>query len=835
MKKKVGITLLFALVCSCLFAFAGCGGHEHSWDEGKITTPATCSAAGVKTYTCSCGETKTEPVAADPDAHVWNEGEITTPATCTEKGVKTFTCTLNPKHTRTEDVETDETAHPFPEEWQHDENKHWHLSTCGHAVKGEEAEHEWEVVRVLTEATCVRTGSQEVRCSVCGETKTEDTGTDPDNHPYASAWTGSEEGHYHAARCGHDVHSTPEEHTFDNGRVTKAADCGVAGETTYTCTVCKWTKTEPLPAAKEHTFDEEHWEYDVNGHWNLPTCAEGSNVDHSGVKGNYGAHTSPTGTCTVCGYTPVALSFEIANGNATVTGFAEGVDASAITALYIPDFYQDKPVTAIKAGTSSAPTFGQAATIESVSFPASLASIGNYAFADGTKIGVLDWRGTLEEYLGLKTGSSNSHPFSLGAEANIFGTDPFRSKLYIGGNLLTEADIPASAAAIPDYAFYRCADITKVTFTGNSALEKIGVRAFGYLDKITEIVVPDSVKKIGKGAFAICGSLQKMVLPFIGASSTESKDAETALFGYIFNLCEWGSAKVPDLSKVPLEGFYHTKQFFGSYAAQTRQFYTPVSLTSLTFTGGKLFMGALAGLKELTELKFSTDDLTAIPARCFEECEKVTSLDIGQNVLTIGDNAFYKMSALTSIDLGTKLTAIGRGAFNGCGLTEIRFPATLRTVGKNIGSTLSGNVFGKCAALKKVYAASIADWCKIEFSGTTRDNNPLNNGAALYADGNEVVDFVIPQEITKLSQCAFAGCTSIKSVKIGAQVTEIGIYCFDKMTDFTITFEDPANWEAAQASNSSKGDEVPASFLTGTVSGADYLAKYNLKYLRKKA
>lgn len=36
---------------------------EHSWDSGKVTTPATCTAKGVMTYTCTkCGETKTEDI-----------------------------------------------------------------------------------------------------------------------------------------------------------------------------------------------------------------------------------------------------------------------------------------------------------------------------------------------------------------------------------------------------------------------------------------------------------------------------------------------------------------------------------------------------------------------------------------------------------------------------------------------------------------------------------------------------------------------------------------------------------------------------------------------------
>ena len=40
--------------------------HEHVWGEGVVTTEPTC-VDGVKTYTCTCGETKTEPVAANED------------------------------------------------------------------------------------------------------------------------------------------------------------------------------------------------------------------------------------------------------------------------------------------------------------------------------------------------------------------------------------------------------------------------------------------------------------------------------------------------------------------------------------------------------------------------------------------------------------------------------------------------------------------------------------------------------------------------------------------------------------------------------------------------
>ena len=53
--------------------------ESHQWDDGKITTAATCTAAGEKTFTCTdCGRTKKETVSAT--GHSWSK-EWTSDAT----------------------------------------------------------------------------------------------------------------------------------------------------------------------------------------------------------------------------------------------------------------------------------------------------------------------------------------------------------------------------------------------------------------------------------------------------------------------------------------------------------------------------------------------------------------------------------------------------------------------------------------------------------------------------------------------------------------------------------------------------------------------------------
>ena len=67
--------------------------QKHTWNAGTITTAATCTTDGVKTYKCSvCNGKKTEAIPAT--GHTWDSGVVTTAATTTAEGVKTYTCSV---------------------------------------------------------------------------------------------------------------------------------------------------------------------------------------------------------------------------------------------------------------------------------------------------------------------------------------------------------------------------------------------------------------------------------------------------------------------------------------------------------------------------------------------------------------------------------------------------------------------------------------------------------------------------------------------------------------------------------------------------------------------
>ena len=75
-----------------------CTDHTHAFGDWEETTPATCTADGVETRSCACGETETRAIPAT--GHTFGDWTVTTPATCTADGVETRTCACGETETR---------------------------------------------------------------------------------------------------------------------------------------------------------------------------------------------------------------------------------------------------------------------------------------------------------------------------------------------------------------------------------------------------------------------------------------------------------------------------------------------------------------------------------------------------------------------------------------------------------------------------------------------------------------------------------------------------------------------------------------------------------------
>lgn len=245
---------------------------DHTWDNGKVTTEATCEHTGVRTYICSvCGETKEEETPKTD--HTYDDGTVTKKPTCIETGIKTYTCTVCQK-TKTEEIPA--TGH------QHTEIRNKKEATCkdngytgdtyckdcGTKLSSGEViskkAHDYEV-KDRQEPTCTTDGYVLSVCKACGDEKQEvlpATGhqhTEIRNKKEATCKAEGYTGDMYCKDCGEKLSdgktiAKTTEHTWDAGKVTKAATCTEKGVKTYTCTVCGATKTEEIAATgHQHT------------------------------------------------------------------------------------------------------------------------------------------------------------------------------------------------------------------------------------------------------------------------------------------------------------------------------------------------------------------------------------------------------------------------------------------------------------------------------------------------------------------------------------------------------------------------------------------------------
>ena len=329
----------------------------HNWDSGKVTKAATCTAAGTKTYTCTrCKKTRTETIAATghkvvKDAavaatcetagktegshcsvcgtilkaqtttaalgHSWDSGKVTKAATCTAAGTKTYTCT-HCKKTRTETIAA--TGHKVVKDAAvaatcetAGKTEGSHCSVCGTILKAQTTTaalgHSWDSGKVTKAATCTTAGAKTYTCTRCKKIRTETiaaTGHKAVKDAAVAATcetTGKTEGS-HCSVCNTVIKAQTTVaalgHSWDGGKITKAATCTTAGTKTYTCTRCKKTRTETIAAT---------------GHKAVKDAAVAATCETTGK--TEGSHCSVCGTVLKAQTTTVALGHNWDGGKVT--------------------------------------------------------------------------------------------------------------------------------------------------------------------------------------------------------------------------------------------------------------------------------------------------------------------------------------------------------------------------------------------------------------------------------------------------------------------------------------------------------------------------------------
>ena len=149
---------------------------------------------------------------------------------------------------------------------------------------------------------------------------------------------------------------------------------------------------------------------------------------------------------------------------------------------------------------------------------------------------------------------------------------------------------------------------------------------------------------------------------------------------------------------------------------------------------------------------------------------------IEDGVSSIGDDAFCYCRQLSEVILPQTIKSIGKGSFRHCErLQSITIPPSLERIGSEAFSYSS---------IKYVYISDIVSWLNLDTSGS-------GIGTNLYVDGELLRELIIPEEITKIRDGAFAGKQSLESVIIPSHVTHIGKNAFNNCVNLKeVKFEE---------------------------------------------
>lgn len=329
----------------------------------------------------------------------------------------------------------------------------------------------------------------------------------------------------------------------------------------------------------------------------------------------------------------------------------------------------------------------------------------------------------------------------------------------------------------------------------------IGEYAFMWCDKLKEITIPHSVKNIAEGAFCWCTSLE--TVRYDGTIEQWYEIDDDSLLVTLADrvlLCDGTDIKALTELVVP-EGIKQIGKgtFYGCFSLE--RVVLPESLVSLppdTFFNGTTLKAEFGGTKEQW-LALGNDDFTSV--ECKDDVVGIK--DIPPYLVICGSqmNGFTKEipNAIVIPDGVTAINAVEPEekkyqfkevvTFEGIEkknveekyeLTELVIPASVKYIEEG-----AFFYFKNIRTIR--YGGTLEQWCALDndscLMDTTRCDEASNGtimtykGCLILGDGTNIralTELVIPEGVTEIGRNAFYDCHNFKSIAIPESVTKIG-------------------------------------------------------------
>ena len=414
--------------------------------------------------------------------------------------------------------------------------------------------------------------------------------------------------------------------------------------------------------------------------------------------------------------------------------------------------------------------FARCYRLRSVTIPNSVTSIGGSAFYDCSR---------------LKSCTIGSGVTSIGDEA------------FSWCSSLTSINIPSGVTSIGMSAFNGCSSLTSITIP--SGVTSIGDEAFSCCSSLTSIDIPSNVLSIGKEAFHECSNLSKITIrrttpPTLGSGAFDGSYCLIYVpansYELYINAENWSNYK----SRIYYDGITNYKALLKDgdssnnskivpcdsssalTSSDTSDFHTTNGIAIIGDCVTTIGSGAFQYNYEIVKI---SDSVTTIESNAFQDLKVFEG---GKNITTIGDSGFTYCSSLTSIAI-PKIERIGNYAFYGCdGLTSVQLGDSLISIGDYAFSGCS-KAFTSLELKNGVRVGNYAFANCGTLTSATIDTNSIGSG--VFKKCTVLNSINIGSSTTTISDYMFSECYSIRSVTIPDSVTSIGYNAFYNCTSLT--------------------------------------------------
>ena len=360
------------------------------------------------------------------------------------------------------------------------------------------------------------------------------------------------------------------------------------------------------------------------------------------------------------------------------------------------------------------------------------------------------------------------------------------------------------------------------------SLESIGAYSFyGIGGQTQKLVLPNSLKEIGEGAFGGWSNLASITLPFVGESYNSNLYAPGNGFGTNQitkeNILEGGTNYRYNLNFAFIFG---TRNFDNAVSVYTlsgggNKAYLPSLLRSVEITGSSIAGNTSSNLHDVAFYKCSTLDeqividsaVTTVGKYALYETGLTTLLgtnlasqDGNSNILirntitSIGDYAFGFDCDNTRLLVNKTVTSIGKGAFyNWNDLVYLELPF----VGKNantgalseVEQRLSWIFYNNCGSNVSIPQAGIGskNYANATYYPKTltlaESRVVIDGGSIIWNSFNgaetSVSNIELKTGVTFVNNSQFDGCINLKSIILPPDLASIPNYAFRNCTSLT--------------------------------------------------